>query len=511
MQPMNFLIVMADQLTPFALPRYGGQAIAPNLERLAEAGVVFDAAYSSSPLCAPARFAFMAGRQISRIGAWDNAAYLPSTTPTFAHYLRIMGYRTSLSGKMHFVGPDQLHGFEERLTTDVYPADFGWVPNWTRPEERIDLWYHNMSSVKQAGPAAITNQFAYDDEVGAASMRWLYDAARQADERPFCHVASFIHPHDPYAARQRYWNMYDGIEIAPPDTPRPDRDSVDPFSRRLEHAIALDAVDIDEDDIRRARRAYLANVTYVDEWLGRLLAVLEETGRRDDTAILFLSDHGDMLGERGLWYKMSPFEPSSRIPMLLSAPGLGGGRTVATPVSQLDVLPTLVELAASRGLALPEFIDPPDGASLAGDLDPDRTVAVEYTAEAANAPILTLRRRNMKYIASPIDPEQLYDLDEDPKELRNLAGQPTAKDAIATFRDAAAAHWNVDAVHRAVLESQRRRRILTEALTKGRLTSWDYQPPRDAAQEYTRSHMELSDFDYWSRWPRPPEYRPRWK
>ena len=160
---MNILIVMADQLTPFVLGCHGGQAITPNIDRLAADGLRFDAAYTNSPLCTPARYCFMTGQLVSRTGAWDNAAYMPSVTPTFAHYLRMMGYRTSLSGKMHFVGPDQLHGFEERLTTDVYPADFGWVPDWTKPDERIDLWYHNMSSVVQSGPAAVTNQLDYDD------------------------------------------------------------------------------------------------------------------------------------------------------------------------------------------------------------------------------------------------------------------------------------------------------------------------------------------------------------
>ncbi|MFK8018145.1 MAG: sulfatase-like hydrolase/transferase [Pseudomonadales bacterium] len=155
----NILIVMADQLTAKALGCYGNTEVkSPNIDKLAEEGVVFDAAYSSSPLCTPARYAFMTGQNISRCKGYDNAAYMPATMPTFAHYLRLMGYKTSLAGKMHFVGPDQLHGFEERLTTDVYPADFGWVPDWTNADDRIDLWYHNMSSVKQAGVAEISNQ-----------------------------------------------------------------------------------------------------------------------------------------------------------------------------------------------------------------------------------------------------------------------------------------------------------------------------------------------------------------
>ena len=305
----NFLIIMADQLTPFALGCYGNSQVkSPHIDRLAGDGVIFDAAYCNSPLCTPARYAFMTGRYVSRYGGYDNAAYLPGNLPTFAHYLRAMGYRTCLSGKMHFVGADQLHGFEERLTTDIYPADFGWVPDWTKPEERIDLWYHNMSSVKQAGVAEITNQLAYDDEVGSQAQRALYGYARSTDERPFCLVASFIHPHDPYATRQRYWSLYDGVEIDLPKVARPAAADNDPHSLRLEKAIALDAVDVSDEEIRNARRAYYGNVSYVDDWVGRLMATLEDCGLRDNTTVLFISDHGDMLGERGLWYKMSFYE-----------------------------------------------------------------------------------------------------------------------------------------------------------------------------------------------------------
>lgn len=159
----NILIVMADQLTALALGCYGNPTVkSPHIDRLAAEGAMFESAYSSSPLCTPARYAFMTGQNISQCGGYDNAAYMPSTMPTFAHYMRMMGYQTTLAGKMHFVGPDQLHGFEKRVTTDVYPADFGWMPDWNNSDERIDLWYHNMSSVEQAGVAAITNQLAYD-------------------------------------------------------------------------------------------------------------------------------------------------------------------------------------------------------------------------------------------------------------------------------------------------------------------------------------------------------------
>ena len=506
----NILIVMADQLSALALGCYRNpDVVSPEIDRLAGEGVLFDAAYSSSPLCTPARYAFMTGQNVSACRGFDNAAYLPATMPTFAHYLRLMGYRTCLSGKMHFVGPDQLHGFEERVTTDIYPADFGWVPDWRNPNERIDLWYHNMSSVKQAGVAAITNQLAYDDEVGAQALRVIYDHARGEDERPLCLVTSFIHPHDPYATRQRYWDLYDGVDISPPRVPRPARQ--DAHTARLEKVIDLDAVDVSEAEIINARRAYYGNVSYVDEWLGKLRAALDECGMGADTTIIFTSDHGDMLGEFGLWYKMSFREWSNRIPLLIYRPGRAGARRVAAPVAQVDVLPTLVELATdATGAEPPAWIDPVHGRSLLPlcdgrtDADPDCCVS-EYLAEGTAAPMLMIRRGSLKYIHCSTDPEQLFDLEADPDELENLTDHP----ALESFRAEARAYWDDEALREEVIRDQDRRRAVHAALRLGRYQGWDFDPQRDASQEYTRSHMDLTRFDITSRYPRPEAFNPK--
>ncbi|MDH3692946.1 MAG: choline-sulfatase [Gammaproteobacteria bacterium] len=509
----NILIIMADQLTPFALGCYGNNIVhSPNIDRLANEGVRFDAAYCNSPLCTPGRYAFMTGQYVSHCGGYDNAAYLPTNVPTFAHYLRNTGYKTTLSGKMHFVGVDQLHGFERRLTTDIYPADFGWVPDWRLDsDERIDLWYHNMSSVKQAGVAAITNQLAYDDEVGAQSLRSIYDNARQTDERPFCLVASFIHPHDPYATRQQYWDLYQHDVIDLPTVGRPDDSDLDPHSRRLQKAIALDAVDLDENDIRNARRAYYGNVSYVDEWVGRLRFALEETGQADNTVIVLLADHGDMLGERGLWYKMSFYEWSVCIPMIIHAPKYFTDSVVSQPVSQVDILPTLVDIASDNPAEPAQAID---GTSLwslchGDDGGPDCAVS-EYLAEGTNAPLLMIRKDEYKYTCCPTDPEQLFNLETDANELNNIAKVPEQAEILDAFREQAGTHWDVDDIHARVLEDQELRRFLNRSLRQGVYTSWDFQPGHNAAEEYTRSHLELTEFDYASRWPRTPEFKPRY-
>ncbi len=508
----NILVVMADQLSALALGCYHNATVkSPHIDRLASEGVIFDAAYSSSPLCTPARYAFMTGQNISACGGYDNAAYMPATMPTFAHYLRLMGYRTCLSGKMHFVGPDQLHGFEDRVTTDIYPADFGWVPDWTNPDERIDLWYHNMSSVKQAGVAAITNQLAYDDEVGAQALRMLYDHARSEDERPLCLVTSFIHPHDPYATRQKYWDLYDDVDIPLPAVARPA--TQDAHNARLEKVIALDAVDLSEQEIINARRAYYGNVSYIDEWLGRLRATLDECGMADNTTTIFIADHGDMLGEFGLWYKMSFREWSNRIPLIVHQPGRFNARRVAAPVAQVDVLPTLIDIAAeASGENRPAPIDPLHGRSLVplcdGDASNDPNACVsEYLAEGTAAPMLMIRRGQYKYISCSTDPEQLFDLESDPQELENLSEHELLED----FRREAADYWDSEALQQAVICDQKRRRAVHAALRVGRYQGWDFNPVRDASGEYTRSHMDLTRFDITSRYPRPEAFNPKWK
>ena len=177
-RPDSFLVLMADQLAAGWLPAYGHSVVqAPHLSDLAEAGTVFESAYTAFPLCAPARAAMLTGRYASRVGVYDNAAEFRAGAPTVVHALRAAGYHTAVSGKMHFVGPDQLHGFEERLTTDIYPADVDWTPDWSRPLDQPLPWYHTMESVLAPGICAASMQTDYDDEVAFEAVRKLYEIA----------------------------------------------------------------------------------------------------------------------------------------------------------------------------------------------------------------------------------------------------------------------------------------------------------------------------------------------
>ena len=502
-QAPNILIVMADQMAPAFLPVHGHPLVrAPNIEALARDGVVFDSTYCGSPLCAPSRASFMSGLLPSRTRVYDNAAEFAAEVPTFAHALRLRGYRTTLSGKMHFCGPDQLHGFEHRLTTDIYPADFNWTPNWDRPDHRPS-WYHNMSSVRDAGVCVRSNQLDFDDETAFMAERAIFDHARSRDQRPFLLVTSFSHPHDPFAVPQRYWDLYRDAEIDMPST----GNALDPHSRRLRRVCAMDAEPVTETQVRAARRAYYGAIAYIDDLLGRLMQALRRAAMAEDTIVILTSDHGEMLGERGLWYKMSFLEGASRVPLIIASPGRFAPRRVASSVSLVDLMPTLVDLAGGDAQSLGISVD---GRTLAPHLrgagGHDEAIG-EYLAEGAIAPVVMIRRGAHKFIHSPVDPDQLFDLSGDPGERENLADTPSCAALIDGFRAEVGKRWDLVELDARVRDSQRRRRLVDAALNKGKIQAWDFQPFQKASRQYVRNSMDLDDLEAMARFP--PVARPR--
>ena len=497
----NILIFMVDQLNGTFFPDGPAEFLeVPNIRALAERSARFRNCYTASPLCAPGRASFMSGQLPSVTGVYDNAAEFCSSIPTYAHHLRRAGYHTCLSGKMHFVGADQLHGFEERLTTDVYPPDFGWTPDYRKPGERIDWWYHNMGSVTGSGVAEITNQMEYDDEVAYHATRKVYDLGRRHDDRPWCLTVSFTHPHDPYVARKKYWDLYEDCEHLMPTVGDLGYDNQDKHSQRIFDANDWRNFNISEDDIRRSRRAYFANISYLDDKIGDVMEALRGTRQEEDTIILFVSDHGDMLGERGLWFKMSFFEGSSRVPMMICAPQVAAG-LVETPVSNIDVCPTLCDLA---GVDMSEVMSWTEGHSLVPVANGEGRgpVAMEYAAEASYAPMVALREGRFKYTRCALDPDQLFDLEADPHELTNLVDDPDHADTLADLRAKADARWDLDQFDADVRKSQARRWVVYEALRNGSYFPWDYQPLQKASERYMRNHMDLNVVEENARYPR---------
>jgi choline-sulfatase len=461
----NILLVLADQLVPFLTGPYGHPVVqTPALDRLAASSTRFDAAYTPYPLCSPARAALVTGRYASHLGCYDNAAILPADEPTVAHYLTNAGYDAVLTGKMHFVGPDQLHGFKRRLTTDVFPATMDWVPTMDE-EGRFVRGGHARSYVPpEVGVRPWTKFLSYDEETHFRALEYLRERARLEPEEPFFLVVSYHHPHDPFHPTQELWDLYEGAEIELPEQHDWERSAMDLWANE---AHETDAVDLrDPEALTALRRAYYALVTYVDRKVGELLDAIPE-----DTVVLFTSDHGDMLGERRMVQKRCFYEWSVRVPLLLSVPGREAA-TVPHPVSLLDVAPTLLDLAGV-GERLPLA-----GRSLL-DPDPDRAVLAEYHVEKVRAPCFMVRRGSRKLIHVHGHGEQLFDLEADPAELESL------DEDAGDLRELILAEFEPDAIAADGAASVARRELIREAMARNG-TRWDYSPEFDATTQYVR-------------------------
>jgi len=492
----NILFIQVDQLAASFLPTYGNTvAKTPHLDRFAAESVVFESAYTNFALCAPSRFSMLSGQLASEVGAYDNGAEFTSAIPTYAHYLKAAGYHTALVGKMHFVGADQLHGFDERLTIDIYPASFQWTGDWN---EAIQQDSNDARSFTLAGPVSRNVQMDYDEEVLHRARRKLYDLARNVginDDQPWHMTVSFTHPHDPYQCTHEHWNLYDPHDIDMPTVSMPA--DPDPYSTRLRREYGLEGIEVTDEQTRTARHGYYGSVSYVDDLVGGVLETLEATGQADNTVVVFSTDHGDMMGERGLWYKRTFFEEASRIPFIVRWPARVAPSRVGANVSLVDLLPTFLDLAG--GNVIP--VDDVAGASLVPLLNDAAATGAdlvygENLSEGATAPILMAKRGSMKYVWSGCDPAQLFDLAADPNELANLAGSSEHAETQTELDQLVHARWDVEQLAVDVLASQRRRAFLRSLYVGTTAPEWRTPPPDQATQHVLPEGIAYNDWVY---------------
>ena len=445
------------------LPVYGhATARAPHLSRLAEEGVTMENAYCNFPLCAPSRASMHAGMLPHRMECFDNAGEFHADIPTLPHYLRLRGYSATLCGKMHFVGPDQLHGYERRLTTEIYPSNFAWTVDWSRGREYRPTEL-TMAPVIESGPCVRTMQMDYDDEVAHCGVQEIYNLARYADGKPFFLTASFTHPHSPFVIGEEFWNLYADDEIAMPSAPDIPPDERDLLSRNLYYCHARHRFTVTEEHIRRARRAYCGMISYLDFNVGRLLAALKAVGLDDNTIVMFVADHGEMLGERGMWYKQHFFEGAARVPMIVRWPGVCAPGRIDGVVSLADVMPTLLEAAGGA-----DFACAPDGSSMLGLLSggkkewKDEAIS-EYSGDGSTGPSRMVRRGDWKYMDIEGEDELLFNVRADPLEQNNLAASAEHENIRASLAERTARDWNREAMRETIAASQRRRLLVHRA------------------------------------------------
>lgn len=482
----NILCIVSDQMVAALTGVYGHPVVrTPNLDRLANHGVRFDSAYTPFPLCSPGRACIMTGRHASEIGAWDNGALHRADQPTFAHYLAHAGYDTVLSGKMHFVGPEQQHGFRTRLTTDIYSSDFDWVkPEWIRIKETggrdaeevmMNRPAYNAQGYTGEGVQVDVwhNALSYDEETHFRSIEYLRSKGRQQAGGPFLLCASYHHPHEPFWPPGEFWDMYEGSDIEIPDFPENLNDSYSMMDQNLNAYHGIHRYPLrNSDGLYRLRRAYYGLVTYMDRKVGELLDTLESTGLADNTVVIFTSDHGDMLCEKEMVQKRCFYEWSCRVPLIVRFPDKWkAGTHVETPTSLLDLLPTFCELAGVEDLL------PHDGNSLISLLnrgDPERTVYAQ-AHEAVGMPCIMARRGSHKFNYIHGFAPQLFDLASDPGEWQNLAEKPEHAGLAASFRADILDRFDPEAMAVENLSSLRNRALIRDVMrTQGR--TWAHTP-----------------------------------
>ena len=488
MQNPNFLLIMADQLTPFMTGFYGNaQVKTPNLDKLCARSIRFDEAYTPYPLCAPARASMMTGKYAYDLNCYDNSTPFASDQPTFAHYLTRQGYETVLTGKMHFVGPDQLHGLHKRLTTDIYPADLSWMPKFIDEANHVMQHPGNAAAYmpNRLGPMEWNQFIGYDEETHFRALEYLND--QKGAERPFFLCCSYHHPHDPFNPPAKYLDMYKDADM---DIPLINEETVAMYTtldKWLNNGFHRNDINdiTDPENLLKLRRCYAALVTYIDDKVGELLTTLEHTGLDKNTVIMFTSDHGDLLGERGMVQKRCFYEWAAKIPMLLTLPnGEHAGTQCKTPVSLIDILPTLRHLAGEENYCVNS-----DGISLLDALkgQEERAIFAEGHGEGVLAPVFMARYKQYKciYHHGYEHETQLFDLSADPWERKNLYHDAQFKDIGQMLKYKILARFCPERVQQQLDTGIADRRVINEAMQLSG-TNWDYTPDFPGSQRYVR-------------------------
>lgn len=302
-------------------------------------------------------------------------------------------------------------------------------------------------------------------------------------------MASFTHPHNPFVTTREFWDLYNHNDIQMPKVPWEPIESRDPWSQRYALTIREDEHDVSDSDLRTARHAYLGMVSYFDQLIGRLVSTLKECDFYDNTYIFIVADHGEMLGERGTWFKFLPFEWSVRVPIITSGPNLASGKIEQHYASLVDLLPTFVDIA--NGGKKYEFSDRIDGKSLLkmmkGEKDNSpNEVMLEFTGEGVYAPALIFIKDGIKYIHCRTDPPMMFDLNIDPDEKNNIAENLEYSSLALEMKLEIEKRWQYKDLEKDILKSQKRRLFVQNTLTKGKWTGWDHQPFVDATRSYVR-------------------------
>ena len=432
MQPTNLIILMSDEHNPKVMGCNGHPLVkTPNIDALAARGTSFTRAYTTCPVCVPARAAFATGKYINQIGYWDNADAYEGAIPSWHHRLRDRGHQVVSIGKLHFRGqPGDDHGFSE----EIIPMNIIEGKGDLMGLVRTDLPERGLSwkIAKLAGPGETSYTF-YDREITTKAQIWLREEAPKFRAKPWVLFVSFVCPHFPLVAPAEFYYQYPLDQIPLPKqyakNERPDH----PYLRAYAECFSYDKY-FDAEKLRKAVAAYYGLCTFLDDNIGKVLRTLEATGLTENTRVLYTSDHGDNLGARGLWGKSTMYEEGAGVPLMIQGPDIPRGVTCREPVSHVDTYPFILECAGASPLAVADDHPGHSLFKIAAGAKPDRTVLSEYHGMGSTTGVFMIRHGKFKYVHYVAYPPQLFDLDADPEELHDLAGDVAYSAVVAECR-----------------------------------------------------------------------------
>lgn len=422
----NVLFIMADQLSPKYLGAYGSTAgLTPNLDRLAREGTVFDSAYCNSPICVPARAAIATGRYPHQTRHWDNATPYNGQTPSWGHVAEQVGVHVTTIGKLHYKDNADVGFPDQKLAigTDSAPDYFSLLRRNIQPRPELS------KMIRGAG-AGNSSYCAFDQAVAAEASSWLRKAKVKGS--PWALFVSLVSPHHPLIAPQEYFDSVDPDAVELPVNWQGDQHH--PVLDILRGYYGYDEA-FTEDQVRNAKRTYLALTRFLDDRVGEILDTVRELVLEEDTLILFTADHGDNVGDHGFWWKNNMYEGSVGVPMIAAGHNVQRGKRVSTPVSHVDIFPTMAEVF---GADQQSFAHLP-GTSLldimAAPADKNRLIFSEYHAAGSATGMFMAKRGRYKYVEYAGEYEsQLFDLETDAQERRDLIHDPSFAALAAEMR-----------------------------------------------------------------------------
>lgn len=450
-KPMNLIYIFSDEHNREMNGCYGHPVVkTPNIDKLAENGVRFNNAYCNSPICVPSRASLATGRYVHETSNWDNAMPYVGEYESWGHCLEEQGYDVITIGKLHYRDDNDPTGFPDMR----YPmqVDKGQGDTYSLIRDNLEQRHINRDKILEAGPGE-SSYIRYDRGIAEEAVRFLTEEAHKKD-KPWVLFLGFVSPHFPLIAPQKYFDMYPLDDVIFPRQYNLDERPKHPLLEEYRHIWDL-ADELDEKTVRKAVAAYYGLCTFLDNQIGKVINAMESNNLEKNTRVIYTSDHGDTVGDHGLWFKSSMYEGSVGVPFIMSGPDLPKGQVSDEPISLIDSFPTIVEAVGAKlskvGPNLP-------GTSLLpiakGEISLDRAVFSEYHAMGFRSATYMLRNRNYKLIYYVNFESQLFDLEKDPKELNDLARNPEYKKVLAECEQELRKIIDPEKVHEKALKEQ---------------------------------------------------------